>query len=104
MKDPSEIMLSRLRRMRPADAQNALMRLSDREAALCMKFMDENDRAYVLSFMARSKAARVRDECSLQTRLHITYDQYRRTVTSVLRRLSGSREQTSDSYLRPRRR
>ncbi len=80
------------------------MRLNDREIALTMRFMSDDDKEYVYALIPKGKASRIRDELVLHTRLRITMEQYQRVVDSLLQQLSGTRSrENTRSYIRPRR-
>lgn len=77
----------------------------DRDVALAMLYMNDEERDSVLSRVAPVKAARVREELLLQERLQITQDQYEMTVENLVARVSrSSRPRSVRSYIRPRRR
>ena len=78
------------------------MRLPDRQIGLSMMFMQDGDRAFVLSFLSAPKAASIQEELSLQKRLKITYDQYKTAVQATLDALTGDRNAGAiRSYIRP---
>jgi hypothetical protein len=80
------------------------MRLTDREIALSMMYMENPDRSYMMALLPPGKVRRIREELALQQRLTIRYDQYVSAVQSVLDGLGDSASgQRFRSYLRPRR-
>ncbi len=104
MKSANDRLIERIRRLPKVQVQNTLMRLTDREIALSMRFMEDRDRSFVFSLLPGGKADRIREELKLHTRLRITMDQYQRVVGSLQQQLAGTgaRESTR-SYIRPRR-
>lgn len=100
---PNDRLLSLVRKMPEAEAQNRLMRIADREIAVSMMYMREHDIAALLSFVAPAKARRVREELALQRHLAVRYEQYRRTIANVIGQLERAGAATPlRSYLRPR--
>ncbi len=88
--------------MQKVVVQNRLMRSCDRQIALSMMFMAEDDRAFLLSLLPAAKVRRIREELQLQNRLKITYDQYKKAVTALIEGVMSDRAGDSvRSYLRP---
>ena len=100
---PNDRLVAALRALGPVEAQNRLMRLSDREIALSMMYMGDRDRGALLALLPAPKAERINSEMRLHRRLVIRYDQYVTAVESVLSSLEQQRRGTFRSYLRPRR-
>ena len=101
---PNDALVRLLRALPPVAVQNRLMRVSDREIALSMMYMQDADRSLVFSRLAARKVARLREELTLHARLRITYEQYRRAVESVVEALQGEkRGEGLRSYIRPTR-
>lgn len=89
--------------MPPADAQNRLMRIADREIALSMTRMGDEDRRFVLNLIARAKARRIQEEFGFQRHLRVRYDHYRAAIENVMRQLENAAPTAPlKSYLRPR--
>lgn len=87
------------------EAHNRLMASPDRDLAISMLFMSGDERESILCRIAPAKAARVRDEISLQERLQIRQDHYEATLEGLLVRIGGAtRAPIVRSYIRPRRR
>jgi len=85
--------------------QNRLMRIPDREMALAMMYMEDTDRLYIFSKLSSAKARRIREEIGHNKGVHITYDQYKKTISHVIAGLSGRpKTEKMKSYLRPKRR
>ena len=79
------------------------MRVSDREIALAMMYMEDRDRGYLFSLLSQKKVSRIREELTLHSRLRITYDQYNKAVSAIIEALeSGGKSGQLKSYLRPR--
>jgi hypothetical protein len=101
---PNERLIHRARGLPKVRVQNGLMRSGDREIALSMMYMEDSDRAYFFSFLPAAKAKRIREELSLQQRLKITYDQYKKAITALTENLGNDRGGDSiKSYIRPAR-
>ncbi len=98
----SDRLLRLLRSLSPVEAENRLMRVSDREIALSMRFLSQCDRAYLFSLVAAPKRRRIQDELALHKRLVIRPDQYQRTIDHLVELLGQERYSGSiRSYLRP---
>ena len=99
---PQEELLRLVRAFPKADAQNRLMAVTDRELALSLMYLADSERGFVLSFLSRQKAERVREELRLQEKLRISYGQYLQAITNILERFrtAGSKK-SMKSYLRP---
>ena len=65
----NERLLAVLRSRRPVQVQNGLMKCADREIALALGRMEEEDIASALSRIPQQKARRVREELRYQKRL-----------------------------------
>ena len=104
MRTPNRSLVELVRRLPKVDAHNRLMRLTDREIALAMMYMENPDRSYLMALLPPAKVRRIREELLLQERLTIRYDQYVSAVQSVLDGLTENGSgQRFRSYLRPRR-
>ncbi len=95
-------LLRRLRALAPVQAENRLMRVSDREIALAIFAMGPQERGRILSILAVEKRRRVEQETRLLRRLAIRPEQ-RRTAIAHLIQLVGSERYTGSlsGYLRP---
>lgn len=103
MKTPQEMLLETARSLTPAERQNRLMRIGDREVALAMTYMGDGDRAFLLSCVGAQKAARIRDEITLQSRLAVSHRDYLAAVAHVRGCLTTpSKPAVMGSYIRPR--
>ena len=101
---PNEQLIRRARALPKVRVQNGLMRSGDREIALSMMYMEDSDRANFFSLLPAAKVKRIREELSLQQRLKITYDQYRKAITALTETLGSDRGGESiKSYIRPAR-
>lgn len=104
MHSPHQRLIRIIRSLPPEVAQNRLLRTSDRELALSMMYLDDNERASILSMVSMQKERRIQEELTLHERLHITYKQYRIAIEHVIEKLMTARGNSSfKSYLRPRR-
>ena len=83
---------------------NKLLRISDRELALSMMYMHDNDRQLIFEILSAEKVKRIRSELLLHNRLQIRYMQYRMAIDHVLDMLTGEKAGYSlKSYLKPKR-
>jgi len=79
------------------------MKCADREIALALGSLEEEDIASALSRIPQQKARRVREELRYQKRLRITEEQYRRMVERIIAAVSGGPPSAPPrSYIRPR--
>ncbi len=101
----NDILIAKIRALSKVRVQNSVMRMADRPIALAMKYMDEEDRAFVFTHLPKAKVERIVDELKLQKRLRITQDQYGKGVQSLMEALeSESGGGSLKSYIRPKRR
>jgi hypothetical protein len=102
---PNQRLVGIVRRLPSVEAHNRLMGLTDREIAMCLAYMGDDDRCYFLNLLAPAKAGRIEEERRLQKRLNVRYDQYLKTIENVIRKVEkkGGAE-SFRSYIRPRRR
>ena len=98
---PDRRLLKLIRSLPASDAQNRLMRISDRELAVSLLYLVSDERSYVLSFIGGAKRRRVEEEIEYTERLRIRYPQYRAMIESVIEQLGGSGRGPLRSYLRP---
>ena len=94
-------LLALVRALGPAGAQNSLMRLSDRELAISMTYMEDTERDQLFAHLSANKATRVREKVTLQRQLRITVAQYRVVVNAVMVQLQSPGATGTRSYLRP---
>jgi cytosine/adenosine deaminase-related metal-dependent hydrolase len=100
---PVQRLLETFRGMEPADRQNRLMRLGDREIAMAMTHMKEEDRDLLLSCLGRAKVQRIRDEMRLQARLAVSQRDYLKALALVEHGLGSAGGRAAlGSYIRPR--
>lgn len=103
-KAPHERLIGIIKKLPRQTAQNRLLGTTDREIALSMMYLPEQDRLYIYTLLSGKKAQRIREEIILHERLHITYKQYRIAVEQVIDKLTRPNVKSSfRSYLRPRR-
>lgn len=100
--DPKRTLLHLIRTSNPVVVQNALMRASDREVAMAMRFMESHECQDVLSKVAKAKARRIEEERLLQEHLRIRNEQYESAVARLIDLLSGRKSRSVPSYIRPR--
>ena len=95
--------LSLLRNMTHVMTQNKLMACTDREIAVAMLHMDDVDREYVFSFLARSKEERIKEEIRLLKKTRITKEHYRKILLKLIKQIKGEGSgPQSRSYFKPR--
>jgi hypothetical protein len=96
------LLIKRIKTLPRARVQNVLMTVSDRELALCFRFMSAAEREPAMSLLSAEKRKRVKEELTLQQRLCITPAQYRKAIERVTQRLSAPGPGGDfKSYLRP---
>ena len=103
MNPPDRVLAGLLHSGKHADVQNILMRISDRELAICTIYMEEKDIAFLLSFLPVVKQDRVKQEQIYVARLNLRYPQYRTVIDDVILRLKGLAGDGIRSYIRPKR-
>jgi len=103
MSTPDKTLADLLRSGIHANIQNILMRISDREIAICMLYLSEKDEAFLLSFLSSVKQKRIKQEQVYVKSLHLRYPQYRTVIDDVILRLQGLSGEGIRSYVRPRR-
>lgn len=103
MKPPDKVLTDLIRSGSSARVQNILMRISDRELAISMIYMEKKDITFLLSFLPAVKQDRVKQEQGYVARLNLRYPQYRIVIDDVILRLKGMSGGGTRSYVRPRR-
>jgi hypothetical protein len=98
---PDRRLLKLLRSMPASEVQNRLMRITDREIAVSLLYLVQDERRYVLSFLGGAKRRRVEEEVEYTDRMRIRYPQYRIMIENVIAQLGGSGGGPLRSYLRP---
>lgn len=97
-----------IRRIPKVEAQNALMRVPDRELSMCLLFLTPEEREVVYTVLSPSKADRVADELTYQEHLQVKYEKAMPVIRRVLSRIGATgpsdRGGTTRSYIRPRKR
>ncbi|MFP4484464.1 MAG: hypothetical protein ACLFO1_06380 [Spirochaetaceae bacterium] len=78
------------------------MATSDRDVALALLYVCEEERRPVLAAVSRAKRTRVEEEILLQQRLQISWQHYETAVLRLIRALQeNSPQKSARSYLRP---
>ncbi|MDY7027808.1 MAG: hypothetical protein SVR04_05890 [Spirochaetota bacterium] len=77
------------------------MRITDRELAICMLYMDEKERPRILNTLGNTKRQRVVQEIGYVSHLRLRYPQYRVVIEKVIGVLTGSDDGSIRSYIRP---
>lgn len=103
MNPPDKVLANLIHQGQSADMQNILMRISDRELAVSMIYMEKKDITFLLSFLPPVKQNRVKQEQGYVDRLNLRYPQYRTVIDDVILRLKGMSGDGIRSYIRPRR-
>lgn len=98
---PDKRLIKIIQTLPQADAQNRLMRVSDRNLAICMLYMEEIERNLLLNRLGRTKRDRVRQEIGYVQHLRIRYPQYRSVIEQVIISLSAGKNIGPSSYIRP---
>jgi flagellar motor switch protein FliG len=94
-------MLRYLRTLSDTEIQNRLMRLSDRDIALSVLNLEQEERDFVLSFLGRRKRQRVEEEYGYIKIKRIRYDQYRGAMQRVLETFRKGGGSDHRGYIRP---
>jgi hypothetical protein len=103
MNPPDKVLADLIRSGSSASVQNILMRISDRELAISMIYMEKKNISFLLSFLPKLKQDRVKQEQGYVARLNLRYPQYRIVIDDVILRLKGLSGGGIRSYVRPRR-
>lgn len=69
---------------------------------MATRFMDEDEIAEILSKVAPAKATRIEEERLLQKHLRISNDQYTAALSRIIDGVSGRKQKSARSYIRPR--
>jgi len=102
MSTPDKVLSNLLKTGTHSNIQNILMRISDRELAICMIYLSEKDKIFLLSFLSSVKQNRIKQEQIYVKSLHLRYPQYRTVIDNVILRLQGLSGEGIRSYIRPR--
>jgi len=103
MKTPDQVLADLLHKDPFTKVQNILMRISDRELAISMLYLSEEDETFMLSLLSVVKQNRIKQEQVYLKGLHLRYPQYRTVIDDVILRLQGMSGGGIRSYVRPRR-
>lgn len=98
---PDKRLVKILQGLTPAEAQNRLMRITDRNLAICMLYMEEFERNLLLHRLGKMKRDRVAQEVTYVRHLRLRYPQYRSVIEQVIISLAGGRDMGPRSYIRP---
>ncbi|MBN1410655.1 MAG: hypothetical protein JW969_07405 [Spirochaetales bacterium] len=100
---PNDQLVAFIKSMKKIDAHNTLMVIGDRELAISMLYMKDEDRNHILALVSKEKSRRIQDELVLNERLDIRYGQYRMAIDHVIKAMKSKGDRYSlKSYLRPR--
>jgi len=102
MSTPDKVLANLLKAGTHSNIQNILIRISDRELAICMLYLSEKDEIFLLSFLSSVKQNRIKQEQVYVKSLHLRYPQYRTVIDNVILRLQGLSRAGIRSYIRPR--
>ena len=98
---PDKRLIKIIQALSLADAQNRLMRVSDRNLAICMLYMEEVERNFLLNRLGRIKRDRVRQEIGYVQHLRIRYPLYRSVIEQVIISVAAGKNMGPSSYIRP---
>ena len=85
------------------EIQNRLLKVSDRELALAMLNLDENERSGIYAAVSPEKIRRLREELSMLRRLRVHREDYLTALARVISVLEGRPyTEVLRSYIRPR--
>jgi len=101
--DIQRSILSLVEQLPAVQVQNKLMACTDRDLALTLEGMSDEDTEKVLGLIAQGKATRVREEMSLQAFRFVEERHRVASASVILRTLRSDRVVRGQrSYLRPR--
>lgn len=98
---PDKRLIKILKGLPPAEAQNRLMRITDRNLAICMLYMEDMERNVLLGRLGKMKRDRVQQEHGYVKHLRLRYPQYRSVIEQVIISLVGGKDIGPRSYIRP---
>lgn len=98
---PDKRLIKILHSLSPAEAQNRLMRITDRNLAICTLYMEDFERTILLERLGKAKRDRVQQELGYVRHLRLRYPQYRSVIEQVIISLAGGRDISPRSYIRP---
>jgi len=98
---PDKRLIKILKALPPADAQNRLMRITDRNLAICMLYMENVERTILLGRIGKMKRDRVQQELGYVKHLRVRYPHYRSVIEQVIISLVGGKDIGPRSYIRP---
>jgi len=98
---PDKRLIKILQSLSPAEAQNRLMRISDRNLAICTLYMEDVERNILLGRLGKAKRDRVQQERGYVEHLRLRYPQYRSVIEQVILSLAGGKDIGPRSYIRP---
>lgn len=100
----ADAILKLVKAMNPIEVHNRLMKASDRNIALALLYLENDERNRILSCLSAGKARRVRDELALNERRRIAGQHYRLAYEDVLQFLrQQNKKESLKSYVRPKR-
>ncbi len=84
------------------EAQNILMKISDREIALSMLYMDQNEETIIFSILSAQKNKRIKEELFYQKNLKINYKLYCDITENLLKKFKKHKNNKNQkTYIRP---
>lgn len=98
---PYQAILDLLRVLPAADAQNRLMRSTDRDLAMVLVYLPEDRRRAFLSHVGSAKEQRVKLEMERLSRSRLQYRYYEQACAAILGVLRGSQPRGGRSFYRP---
>ncbi len=98
---PDKRLLKIIKGLTPAEAQNRLMRVTDRNLAICLLYMEEFERNLLLGKLGKMKRGRVEQELGYVKHLRLRYPHYRSVIEQVIISLAGGKDMGPSSYIRP---
>lgn len=98
---PDTQLIQILKSLSAAEAQNRLMRITDRNLAICMLYMDDPDRNIVLDRLGKMKRERIKQELAYVQHLRLRYPQYKSVIEKVIVSIVAGKDVAPQSYIRP---
>ncbi len=93
-----------LRATAPAMAQSRLLNTKDRDLAVVLSVLEEEERSEVFARVSPAKTARLRGEVEHMRHVHLDAETIERIAAHLAEHISGERALSSASrYFRPRR-
>ncbi len=102
--DATQRIISAVEAVGHVTAQNKLMGVNDRDLAIAVERMSEDEQGIIFANISRSKRQRIEEEIERQSHVNVTHGQYILSAEAVVAALLSRKPgYSTKSYLRPRR-